>query len=223
MELEIRYIKATTHFTKNFFYLVFDRDSKDCVIIDPAGDLEQIKSFMSDHHINLSKVLLSHYHSDHVYLADTLAQEYDIQVLMNRIEIDYYGFNCKNLFAINDREPIFIGQCKINTIHTPGHTKGSTCYLIGNHLFTGDTLFIEGCGLCFGKGADPEDMFHSLQHLKSHIDPQTFIYPGHSYGKKPGKTFAYLLQNNIYLQIDNREHFISFRMRKRQNNLFNFK
>ncbi|MGA1823795.1 MAG: MBL fold metallo-hydrolase [bacterium] len=223
MALEVRYIKATTHVTKNFSYFVFDRDAKDCVMIDPAGDPEQINSFLSNNHITLSKVLLSHYHADHVYLADYLAQEYDMQVFMLRTEIKYYGFDCKNLSAISDRDQILCGRYTINAIHTPGHTKGSTCYLAGNHLFTGDTLFIEGCGICFGKGADPEDMFHSLQYLKTHIDPQTCIYPGHSYGKQPGKTFAYLLQNNIYLQIDDREQFIAFRMRKNQNKLFHFK
>ena len=221
--IEVIYLKASELFSKNFSYFVFDRDSKDGVIIDPAGDLEQIESHISDHHVNLSKVLLTHYHFDHVYLTNTLARRYNIQVLMNKIEIDYYGFNCRNLFAIDDSETIFIGQCKVNVIHTPGHTKGSTCYLIGNNLFTGDTLFIEGCGLCFGEGANPNEMFDSLQQLKSRIDSHTFIYPGHSYGQGPGKRFDYLLKNNIYLQIDNRDHFVSFRMREKQYNLFAFK
>lgn len=222
-EIDVICIKASQLFTKNFSYLVFDRDSKDGIIIDPAGDLDQIESLISGHRVNLSKVLLTHYHFDHVYLTNTLARKYNIQVLMNRIEIDYYGFNCRNLYAIDDSEPIFIGKCKVQSIHTPGHTKGSTCFLIGNNLFTGDTLFVEGCGLCFGDGADPNEMFDSLQQLKSQIDLPTFIYPGHSYGQHPGKTFDYLLQNNIYLRIDNRKYFISFRMRENQYHLFNFK
>jgi len=220
--LEIIYLKASELFTKNLSYLVFDPDSGDGVMIDPAGDLEQIELLVSFHRIKLSKILLTHYHFDHVYLANTLARKYDLQVFMNKIEIDYYGFHCKNLIPI-DESSFFIGPYSINPIHTPGHTKGSTCYLIGNNLFTGDTLFIEGCGLCFGEGADPNEMFDSLQYLKSQIDLHTFIYPGHSYGQYPGKRFDYLMHNNIYLQIDNRDHFISFRMRENQYSLFAFK
>jgi len=89
-------------------------------------------------------------------------------------------------------------------------------------FFCGDTLFIEGCGLCSGKGADPNNMFDTLQKLKAKISPQTRIYPGHCYGKPVGQSFKYVLENNIYLQFDGREKFVAFRMRPHQSNLFKF-
>jgi glyoxylase-like metal-dependent hydrolase (beta-lactamase superfamily II) len=96
---------------------------------------------------------------------------------------------------------------------TPGHTAGGVCYLIENNLFSGDTLFAEGCGYCSGRGADPRAMFHSLQLLKRTIAPQTLVFPGHSYGQLPGQTFGSLLKNNIYLAFDDERKFVQFRMR----------
>ena len=65
-------------------------------------------------------------------------------------------------------------------------------------------------------------MFDSLQFLKNHIPLHTKVYPGHSYGEEPGQTFAYLLKNNIYLQINSRDHFVAFRMRETQNGILEF-
>jgi hydroxyacylglutathione hydrolase len=85
--------------------------------------------------------------------------------------------------------------------------------LIGENLFSGDVLFAEGCGLC----PDVESahrMFESLEFLKSALTPRTRVYPGHSYGKYPGRPFAELLQDNIYLQIPDKHQFAAFRLRK---------
>ncbi len=223
MALEVRCVKAADIFHKNYSYLVFDTDSRDGVIVDPAGDLEQIQSLVSGLRVNLGKVLLTHCHYDHTGLANALAQGNGVQVLMSRAEIEYYGFSCSNLSSVEESHPMLVGRHEIHPISTPGHTKGSACYLIGGNLFTGDTLFIEGCGLCSGRGADPVDMFNSLHQLKSLIDLDTLVYPGHSYGQEPGKTFGYLLRNNIYLLLENRDHFVTFRMRENQRKVYDFR
>lgn len=88
---------------------------------------------------------------------------------------------------------------------------------------SGDTLFTEGCGICIGKGGDPNAMFDSLAFLKTTIPTETKIYPGHSFGELPGKTFAYLLQNNIYLQFKQQTEFVAFRMRGNQGRLLAFR
>ena len=80
-------------------------------------------------------------------------------------------------------------------------------------LITGDTLFTEGCGVCHGAGGCPHSMFRTLKMLKDRVDRQAAVYPGHSFGKAPGKTFSYLLENNIYLKIGQEGKFVDFRMR----------
>lgn len=156
-------------------------------------------------------------------MADTLAQRYEIPVFMSKFEIDYYQFRCTNLNSISYPEPFIIQDIHLKPIFTPGHTYGGTSYLIKNNLFCGDTLFIEGCGICSSKGANPYILFDSLQTLKKKISLDTYIYPGHSYGHEPGRTFKFVLENNIYLHFEEKEAFVAYRMRKNQKGLFNFK
>ena len=104
----------------------------------------------------------------------------------------------------------------------PGHTRGGLCWLAGDHLFTGDTLFINGCGICTGRGGDAGEMFETMQRLQRLCRADTRIWPGHGFGEEPGQTFATVLQKNVYLQLDDREMFIRFRNRKNQRGLMDF-
>jgi glyoxylase-like metal-dependent hydrolase (beta-lactamase superfamily II) len=158
-----------------------------------------------------------------VNLAETFQKEFDCKVFMSKIEIDYYSFNCNNLNPFESSGLHSIGSIPVMVYLTPGHTAGSACYVIGKNIFTGDTLFVEGCGLCWGKGANPEQMFCSLNMLKEVIPHNFFVHPSHSYGEKPGATFEYVKSNNIYLNIICKEKFIAFRMRENQKGLFEFK
>ena len=88
------------------------------------------------------------------------------------------------------------------------------CFLIDHYLFTGDTLFAEGCGECKDKGANPDDLYHSLQKLKNQIDQDTRIFPGHSFGIPIGRFFSEVNKKNIYLQLESKELFIKYRFRK---------
>ena len=89
------------------------------------------------------------------------------------------------------------------------------CYLIGNNLFSDDTLFFEGCGLCPDVDSS-HDMFESLQQITNTVKPNTRIFPGHKYVKDPGQEFSSVYQNNIYLQFSNKHDFASYRLRKGQ-------
>jgi hydroxyacylglutathione hydrolase len=206
----------------NYCYLVVNNTDNSGLLVDPAWELDTIVQKTASMEIDLHGILLTHSHSDHINLADTLATKYQIPAYMSRDEIEYYNFKCHNLNSIDTFKQFELGKIVINPMLTPGHTYGGTSFLIENNLFCGDTLFIEGCGVCHTKGGNPEVMFNTLQHLKKTILPQTLVYPGHCYGTPVGQTFEYVLANNIYLQFDNKENFISYRMRENQRNLFKF-
>lgn len=216
MNIRVIPFRDEIHSLNNYSYLVLDEIGKEALLVDPVGPVELIEQKLIQYGASLTKILITHSHHDHVRLVDILINKFDILVIMSKIEAYYYGFHCPNLVLLENFTPLSFGKEHIVPLLTPGHTKGSVCYLIGNYLFSGDTLFIEGCGNCWGEGADPNDMFDSLQFLKKRIPLHTKVYPGHSYGEKPGRLFKYLLGNNIYLQIDSRHHFISFRMRNSQ-------
>jgi hydroxyacylglutathione hydrolase len=206
----------------NFTYIVVDNRTRQIAIIDPAWEFAKIESLLQTLKGHLTTVLLTHSHYDHVNLVNTLLDRYNPAVYLSRREMKYYNFTCRNLKSFENREHLMLGDTRISCMLTPGHTAGSTCYLLPDSLFTGDTVFIEGCGICNTFGGDPEEMFHSIQRIKYTVDPGTKIFPGHSYGKKPGCTLDHLFRENIYFQINTKEQFIDFRMRKGQKDLFKF-
>lgn len=207
----------------NYTYLVVDPVSRQAVIVDPAWQLEKIEQCLRSAESKLSGILLTHAHPDHTHLAKPLAKQHRCPIWISREEIRASGFRDTRLVGI-DTTPWSVGVMRIHPIFTPGHSPGSICYLIEDNLFTGDTLFAEGCGLCFDTRS-AHLMFASLEHLKSRLDPQTLIFPGHSYGRPPGQTFSRLLKENIYLGFANKEDFAAFRLRKGldKSKIFNFR
>ncbi len=200
----------------NYCYIIFDKKTREAVIVDPSWELDKIIDKLNQLNVQLKAIFLTHSHYDHVNLVEPLLDMYRPQVYMSKIEIDYYRYRCNNLVELYDMDWINIGAAKFLCIHTPGHTAGGMCYFLPDELFTGDTIFIEGCGLCDTKGGLPEQMFESIQRIKSIIPTHVKVYPSHSYGLPPGQKLQQLLKDNIYFNIDNKEYFINFRMRKRK-------
>ncbi|MGA8164067.1 MAG: MBL fold metallo-hydrolase [Waddliaceae bacterium] len=221
---EPQVIKLNTQFLflKNFTYIIFNAISKEAVIVDPAWKIDKIEQMLRSKGATLRGILVTHTHLDHVHLVKPLEKKYHCPVWLSLKEYENSSFRCRSLQVLENEQPFFCGSIKVKPLLTPGHTPGSMCYLIGNSLFTGDTLFTEGCGICTDAMANPHDMFFSLQRLKASIHLDTRIYPGHSFGKIPGKIFAEVMEHNLYLSFEKEENFVAFRMRKGQKNLFNF-
>lgn len=208
---------------KNYTYVVASEKSASCAIIDPAWEIDKIEEVVKKHGLEVSGILLTHSHYDHVNLAEQLALKYSCNVWMAEAEITTYEFSCYQLRSFVANEILFFNDIEIVSIPTPGHTRGSTCFRIGSYVFTGDTLFIEGCGFCTGYGANPYEMYNSLHLLKAVIPLEAIIYPGHRYGEPPGQNFDYVLANNIYLHFSDVENFTKFRMREGQKSFLQFK
>lgn len=222
MKTRIFTIKTASILFKNYCYLILDKEKKEGILIDPAWDLSQFKAVIKAMEIELKGIFLTHSHNDHVNLAEKLTTIYGCPVYMSAIEQAYYNFNCNNLKTIGE-ETVKAGNLEVTAIHTPGHTIGGFCYKIENAIFTGDTLFTEGCGICNTKGGDPGQMFQSLKKLKEILPRETLIYPGHSFGYDPGYTLAKVLEMNIYLNITEEELFTEYRMRKNTKSPIAFK
>jgi len=224
MSLKVIPIKTRYLLFKNYSYLVYNSLHREAIVVDPAWEIKKIERLLTENQLTLTSILLTHTHFDHISLVTPLVKKYNCQVFVSQKEMSNIEINPANIYPIISEVPFEIAQLKIIPLLTPGHSNGSICYLIDNKLFTGDTLFIEGCGACFGADSDPKQLFNSIIKLKNFIDPSTIVYPSHSFGHSPGLPFSFLLKENIYLCFEEgqEEMFISFRMREKQSNLFNF-
>lgn len=214
-------LKMSYHFFINYTYLIVEPNTRNAIVVDPAWELDRITQQLEKKHAKLRAILLTHSHYDHVNLVPALSDLMQPDVFLSQKEIDASGFRCKRLNAINDNDRLLLGELPFHCLLTPGHTMGSMCFQLDKSLFTGDTLFTEGCGVCPRPGGSPEAMYLSIQRIKAEIEDDVRIFPGHSFGMSSGKTMGHLRKNNIYLQL-NREHFIKFRMRKNQRGIFDF-
>ncbi len=199
--------------TVNYCWIIANRLTHQAVIVDPAWELATIVDMLHRNALQLKAVLVTHHHHDHIHLADSVSALYGIPAFISKNEMDFYALPKHDFYTFKDDETLSVAGLFIKPILTPGHTAGSTCFLIGDALFTGDTVFNEGCGMCVGRGADPAQLFTSLRRLKQEISDSVRVYPGHRYLTELGADWGSLKKNNIYLNIKDKETFINFRMR----------
>lgn len=192
---------------QNFVYLVGDPITKECVVIDPAWDVPKILETAKKDGMKISSILISHGHPDHINGVEPLLQQTDCTVHLQKREADFLPWKWKNLVKTESGDTITVGNISIKVIHTPGHTPGSQCFLVENRLFSGDTLFINGCGRVDFPGGNPEEMYLSLTKLKS-LDGQTILFPGHNYAEQPTSTIEDEKRHNPYLQFPSAQAFM---------------
>ncbi len=197
-------------------YLLYDEASKEAVLIDCAGSNEAIFKFIDENDLKLRYILITHAHFDHVGGLKEFKQKYpDIQILMaeaDKVLYDNLSVQC-DLFAHKRIEPVEIDEfinegkeidfagLKIKTIATPGHSKGSVCYLADDNLFSGDTLFYEEIGRCDLPGGSFDEIQNSIKEKLFKLDEKIKVFTGHGDNTNIGHekiNNAYFGVNAIY-------------------------
>jgi glyoxylase-like metal-dependent hydrolase (beta-lactamase superfamily II) len=196
---------------QNFVYLIGDKVKRKALVVDPAWDVDAVLKAADAEGFQVKGALITHTHFDHVNGLEELLNQTDGTVYIHKDEAQYLKGMKGNIKKIEGGEKIKIGEVEINFLHTPGHTPGSQCFLIGNNLVSGDTLFINACGRCDLPGGDAEAMYHSLERL-SNLDESTILYPGHNYADEPTSTIGSEKRLNPYLQLTNLDDFLKYRM-----------
>ncbi|BCD97039.1 MBL fold metallo-hydrolase [Marinagarivorans cellulosilyticus] len=207
----------------NYCWIVENPLTREAVIIDPAWEMDKIQHVLLENSLTLKAVLITHHHHDHIDLAKPLAQAYGCDLWISRKERDFYCLENYFFKVFDAHHKLRCAGMTVEPIVTPGHTAGSTCFKIGNAVFTGDTLFNEGCGMCVGPGSSSVDLYQSLQMLHSQLNDDVHIYPGHKYSIELGQTWKFVKSTNIYLNIRDMNKFVEFRGRSASTkNAFSF-
>lgn len=207
---ELLVVESGRALFRNYMFVVFDPVSLDAVVIDPGWDAPFLADLIRQHALVCRAILVTHSHADHIAAASELARMQACPIYMSDIEAKTAGYGDPALRRTHGLEIIRGGSVVLAALPTPGHTSGSNCYLVGGYLFTGDTLFMEGGGLCTGSTGSVQDMFDSLQALKRWVPAETLVYPGHQYQEPIGQSFGFIRQKNVYLRIGSFKTFSLF-------------
>jgi glyoxylase-like metal-dependent hydrolase (beta-lactamase superfamily II) len=200
---------------RNFAYLIGDRESGDCVVVDPAYAAQDLVDTLEADGMHLSGVLVTHHHPDHVGgtmmgftlkgLAE-LMEDRSVPVHVNTHEVQWVsritGIPKSDLTPHTHGDKLDIGDIEIELLHTPGHTPGSQCFLLDGRLVAGDTLFLEGCGRTDFPGGNVEDMFRSLRQLAT-LPGDPTVFPGHWYSAEPSARLEDVKRTNYVYRASN--------------------
>lgn len=168
----------------NYAYLVHLPGNNEAVCID-ASDAAPIAHALQENQLRLAAILSTHHHLDHVGGNTELSRHWNCPVYCSTLDLSRIPAATN---ALQPNETATVAGLNFIALAVPGHTLGATAFHEAAHklLFTGDTLFLGGCGRVF-EGTHAQ-LYHSLQTLKA-LPPLTNIYCGHEY-TRPNLRFA---------------------------------
>jgi len=191
--------------TWTYTYILVNERSNEAAIIDSVkGQFERDKRFIQSLGVTLKYSLETHIHADHVTASGQFRDEFNAETAVH----ENSGVTCaKRLFK--DGEVFMLGDESITAIHTPGHTDTCTSYLIDGHVFTGDTLLIDGCGRTDFQAGDAATLYESITQKLFSLPNETIVYPGHDYNGFTKTTIGREKQHNSRLGNNNsKENFV---------------
>ncbi len=196
-----------------FCYLIGDKSSKTCALIDPAFETKRILNEVKKRGYHLTHVVNTHFHFDHSAGNSSVLAATDAKLLIhhldskplkkitNRIITRIMG--SKNSpspdILLSDGDKIKIGKLCLNVIHTPGHTHGSICLYTEGHIFTGDTLFVNAIGRTDLPGGSHKLLLQSVKEKLYTLPEETRVWPGHDYGPFPYSSIKYEKKTNPFI------------------------
>jgi glyoxylase-like metal-dependent hydrolase (beta-lactamase superfamily II) len=203
----------------NFAYLIGDRDTGACAVVDPAYGIAELVEIAGADDMRISDVLVTHYHPDHV---GGSMMGYEIQGLRELLDLGVAAkihvqaeeaWGTKRVTGVSDTDlvehssgdVVSIGAIDVTLIHTPGHTPGSQCFHVDGKLVSGDTLFLDGCGRTDLPGGDVDALYDSLHTKLAVVPDDAWLYPGHMYSPQPSASMSEVRERNYVFRLRTRE------------------
>jgi glyoxylase-like metal-dependent hydrolase (beta-lactamase superfamily II) len=205
---------------QNFVYLIGDPAVRQCVVVDPAWEIDRLMATAEADGYTIVGALVTHTHQDHVggSLAswgmpgripgvEELLERVRARVYVHKAEREFLRGFGSDLVQVDHGYRLQVGRLTIEFLHTPGHTPGSQCFLVDGRLVSGDTLFIGSCGRTDLPGSDPTEMYYSLTQRLAALPDDTVLLPGHNYGG-PASTLGREKRDNPFLRMTSLGEFL---------------
>ena len=185
-------------FYKNGYVLACD-DTREAVIIDPGDEVDELLRVVSEGKLDVRHILLTHGHVDHVSGVAKAKAATGASIFLHRDDLFLYdgALQQASFFGLDIQAPppvdryyevgvaITFGRCEAQVLHTPGHTPGGVCLLVGSagqpakKLFAGDTLFAGSIGRTDLAGGDHGTLIESIRNVLFALDDEVEVCSGH--------------------------------------------
>jgi sulfur dioxygenase len=163
--------------SSTYTYLLGCPETGQALLIDPVlptwqRDLQEINALG----LKLAYTVDTHVHADHITSALRLRQEAGSRIAHPGLD----HFLCADV-ALEEGQPLSVGSIELRPLHTPGHTDNHFCYLVGERVFSGDALLIDGCGRTDFQSGDSVALYRSIHDKLFALPEETLVYPAHDY------------------------------------------
>ena len=162
-------------------YILYDEATLDAVVIDPSDEAALAEARIQALGLRVRAILLTHGHFDHGGDVERIRRRTGAPVYLHPADTalpSWLTHGVTHTDEISDGEELDLAGMRFRVLHTPGHTPGSVCFLCGELLFAGDTLFAGSCGRTDLPGGSGADMMRSLRRL-AELPGDYRVLPGH--------------------------------------------
>jgi sulfur dioxygenase len=176
--------------SSTYTYIAFDAASREALIIDPVDEqIERDLATLREYGLKLVWAVETHAHADHITSAGKLAELAGAKTAAPA----GCGIGTAGV-QLQEGDTLRFGAESLTALATPGHTAGSMSYLWraagGDHVFTGDTLLINGCGRTDFQSGSASDLYRSLTQVLFVLPEATTVWPGHDYQGRTNSTIG---------------------------------
>ncbi len=174
-------------------YIIGCETTKQAAVIDPGGNVDQIKQALKQHDLNLVMIINTHGHFDHVGGNRQLQEDSGAELLLHKEDLPVLASVSQHAAAFGLQtessplpsrelvggETLTLGELKLQVIHTPGHSPGGICLYVDDTLLVGDTLFAGSIGRTDLPGGNHQLLIDGIKEKLLSLPEETKVYPGH--------------------------------------------
>ncbi len=184
-----------------FAYLIGGENGGDALVIDPAGDADDIIALANAKKLTIRSIVNTHAHVDHVMGNEEMKRKTGAKIIVHENDAPLLAHIPRTMLAmfgakpsppadqtVKDGDTIQVGEVSLKVLHTPGHTPGGMSLYGEGMVFTGDTLFVGGVGRTDLPGGSWQVMLNSIKNRLLTLPDETIVYPGHNYGASQSST-----------------------------------